>query len=82
MRSCSSAISAFGVVVKMVKLQVTVSSGQRKLPQPGERHRLPVLTGDRVGLLAALNQTPLIERVGRHVLRRTIREEKAARILV
>ena len=36
------------------------------LPQAGERHRLPVLTGDRVGLFAALDHPPFAERVRRH----------------
>lgn len=83
MRSCSSDISAFGAVVRMVNERVTVSSGQRKLShRPSNAHRLPVLTGNGVGLLAALDHPPLVECVRRHVFRGAIREEKAARILV
>jgi hypothetical protein len=84
MWSCSSDISAFGAVVRMVNERVTVSSGQRKLShRPSNTHRLPVLTGNGVGLLAALDHPPLVECVRRrHVLRGAIREEKAARILV
>ena len=58
MRSCNSAISPFGAAVRMVNERVTGSSGQRKLPEAGER----VLTSDRIGLLATLDHLPLVER--------------------
>ena len=65
MRSCSSAISAFGVVVRMVTSHRLVRPAEA-LPEGGERQRLAILTGDRIGLLAALDHLPLVERVRRH----------------
>ena len=62
MRSCNSDISAFGVVVRMVKLRVTRLVGPRKLSQAGECYRLSVLTRRK----ARLDHLPLVERVRRH----------------
>jgi hypothetical protein len=36
------------------------------LSQAGKRHRLPILTGNRIGLLAALDHFPVVERGRRY----------------
>lgn len=56
-RSCSSDISAFGVVVMMVKVRITVSSDQRKLfalcrPRPPSTRRTRPLGRNSVAVTA------------------------------
>jgi hypothetical protein len=61
----SSAISAFGVAVMMVKLRVTVASGHRELShRPAKANGLIVLGCNGIRLLATLDHLPLVDGIG------------------
>ena len=67
MRLCSSATSGLALVVMIAKrAQHAAIRPAETFPDAGKRHRLSILPGDGVGLLAALHDPPFVEHVRWH----------------